>query len=181
MTLIQLLMSDLNRYRRIYGASEARSRWNALRCFVNPRILPAALYRISHALHSKGWEKTSKAMGWINFYVNGIEIYSVTTIGPGLFLPHASGTVIGAFSIGSNATIYHHVTLGGKRLEMGIGGRPTIGDNVVIGAGATILGEISVGDNAVVCANSLVLESVEGGQVVIGVPAIRKVKPSIAG
>lgn len=90
----------------------------------------------------------------------------------GLYLPHTQGTVIGAFSIGENATIFQGVTLGSKQLDFEYLeiNRPQIGDDVVIGSGAKILGGIKVGSGVVVAANSLVLESLPDHAVALGVP-----------
>ena len=88
-------------------------------------------------------------------------------------MPHTQGTVIGAYSIGENATIFQGVTLGSKQLDfdyLAIN-RPQVGDDVVLGAGAKILGGIQVGSGVVVAANSLVLESLPDHTVVLGVPA----------
>ena len=106
-------------------------------------------------------------------FLFGIEIASACSIGPGLFLPHSSGTVIGAWSIGANSTIFHGVTLGAKNLalDFDITSRPVLGDNVTIGAGAKILGGIRIGDNAVVGANSVVLSDIPSNCTVAGVPA----------
>jgi serine O-acetyltransferase len=105
----------------------------------------------------------------------GLEVALRCEIGPGIFFPHPSGTVIGASSIGRNVTIFQGATLGARELDMGFDAnlRPRIGDNVVIGSGAKILGGVHVGDSAVVGANAVVLETVESGATVVGIPAQR--------
>ena len=94
-------------------------------------------------------------------------------IGPGLCFPHTVGTVIGALRIGRDAVIYHGVTLGAKEMDFGYDSkaRPIIGDNVVIGSGAKVLGGITIGNNVIVGANAVVVESVPDNVVVGGVPA----------
>ncbi len=95
-----------------------------------------------------------------------------------MLLPHTSGTVIGAAEIGCNVTIFQGVTFGAKYsdLEFTASSRPVLGDEVIIGAGAKVLGGIKIGNIAVVAALSLVTESVSDRGIAIGVPAIVKVK-----
>jgi len=94
-------------------------------------------------------------------------------IGPGLCFPHTFGIVIGASRIGRNALIYHGVTLGAKEMDMlyDPGKRPIVGDNVVIGSGAKVMGGIEIGDNVVIGANAVVTKSVPPNVVVGGIPA----------
>jgi serine O-acetyltransferase len=100
----------------------------------------------------------------------GIEIHPGATIGPGFFIDHGMGVVIGETSeIGADVTLYHGVTLGGTSLEKGKR-HPTIGDRVVIGAGAKVLGAIIIGEDSRIGANAVVVKSVPPNSVVIGVP-----------
>ena len=103
----------------------------------------------------------------------GLEIGLDCEIGYGLFLPHTQGTVIGAQKIGDNATIYQKVTIGAREVDTGFTTerRPSIGNNVVIGSGAKIIGPITSGDHVVIAPNSLVMDSIESNSKVIGVPA----------
>jgi serine O-acetyltransferase len=103
----------------------------------------------------------------------GIEVTPRCDIGPGLMLPHTFGTVIGATAIGSNATVFQGATIGASSLDMGFdkNKRPVIGGNVIIGAGAKVLGGLSVGNNVTIGANSVVVKSIVDGMVVAGVPA----------
>jgi serine O-acetyltransferase len=114
-----------------------------------------------------------EVMTYLNLVLFGLEVTPQCEIGPGIFFPHPSGTVIGAWRIGSNVTIFQGVTLGAKELDMRFDFRlrPEVGDNVVLGAGSKILGGIHIGDNATVGANSVVLDSVEAHGMVAGVPA----------
>ncbi|MBV5330168.1 MAG: hypothetical protein JZU65_21500 [Chlorobium sp.] len=118
----------------------------------------------------------SPVFTWLNVILFGIEFTAKCEVGPGLMLPHTSGTVVGAVKLGSNVTIFQGVTLGAKFADIAFTPetRPMVGDNVIIGAGAKILGGISVGGDAVIAANSLVIENVERGAVMIGVPAVAK-------
>lgn len=102
-------------------------------------------------------------------------------IGPGLFLPHTHGTVIGAERIGRNVTIYQGVTLGAREVDFayGRGTRPVVEDGVIIGSGAKVIGGITLGSGSRIGANSVVLASVPVGALAIGIPA--KVRGSTSG
>jgi len=102
-----------------------------------------------------------------------IEVSARIPIGAGLFLPHTSDTVIGAASIGRNVTIFQGVTLGAKELDMNFipASRPVIEDDVIIGAGAKVLGGVRIGRGARIGANAVVLIDVPPGAVAVGVPA----------
>ena len=108
-----------------------------------------------------------------NFHLFGIEISPRCTIGDGLYLPHTHGTVIGAWSIGKNAVIYQGVTIGAKNLslEYSESVRPVLGNNVLVGAGAKVIGGIRLEDNTTVGANSVVTKDVLVGTTVVGIPA----------
>ena len=114
-----------------------------------------------------------KLLTYFNIVLFGIEVTPRCEIGPGVFFPHTSGTVIGAVRIGANAIIYQGVTLGAKKLGSGFdhANRPEVGDSVVLGAGCKILGGITIGDNVIVGANSVVVRSVPPNQTVAGIPA----------
>ncbi len=101
----------------------------------------------------------------------GIEIHPGATIGKNFFIDHGTGVVIGETSIiGDNVTIFHGVTLGGTGNEKGVKRHPTIGNNVFIGSGAKILGNISIGDNCKIGANAVVLKDVPKNKTVVGIP-----------
>ena len=112
-------------------------------------------------------------MSYLNQIIFGIEISPKCMIGPGIFFPHTSGTVIGASKIGRGVTIFQGVTLGAKQIDMkyDLALRPELGDFVVVGAGAKVLGGITLGDNVRVGANSVLLQSVPANATVAGVPA----------
>ena len=128
------------------------------------------LHRLAHKLYR---EKVPLVPRWIsqfNRFFTGIEIHPAAKIGEGLFIDHGSGVVIGETAeIGDNVTIYQGVTLGGTGKETGKR-HPTVGDNVVFGAGAKVLGGITVGDNAKVGAGSVVVMNVPKNSTVVGNP-----------
>ena len=102
--------------------------------------------------------------------VTGVEIHPAATLGPGLFIDHGHGVVIGETAeVGANVTIYHGVTLGGTSLDAGKR-HPTVGDRVTIGAGAKVLGPITVGHDSRIGANAVVVRDVPPNSVVVGVP-----------
>lgn len=144
------------------------------RQFFNPRFTPVLFFRLARYFYlSRRLRFFSPVFTWLNVFIFGIEITARCEVGPGLFLPHTSGTVVGAAKIGSNVTIFQGATLGAKFADVAFDCniRPVVGNNVVIGAGAKVLGGISIGDGGIIAANSLVLEDVEAGDCVIGVPA----------
>lgn len=128
------------------------------------------LHRLAHRLQTAGLPLLPRWISQFNRWVTGIEIHPGATIGHGLFIDHGSGVVIGETTeIGDDVTIYQGVTLGGTGKESGKR-HPTVGDNVVFGAGAKVLGGISVGDNAKVGAGSVVVSDVPKNSTVVGNP-----------
>lgn len=145
-----------------------------LRALLSPRLIPVALYRLAYWCGRHRLRPVGKLLSMANMTLFGLEIGLDCEIGPGLFLPHTSGTVIGASRIGANAVIYHNVTVGAKVPDMSYeaGLRPEIGDGVFLGAGCKVLGGIILGDNVTVGANAVVLKSVPSGCLVGGIPAV---------
>ncbi len=128
------------------------------------------LHRLAHRLSSGGVPLLPRWISQFNRFATGIEIHPGAKIGHGLFIDHGSGVVIGETTeIGDNVTIYQGVTLGGTGKETGKR-HPTVGDNVVFGAGAKVLGGITVGDNAKVGAGSIVVSDVPKNSTVVGNP-----------
>ena len=129
-------------------------------------------HRIAHWLFRHRWFFLARLVSQKGRRRTGIEIHPGATIGPGLFIDHGMGIVIGETAeIGANCTIYHGVTLGGTGKDAGKR-HPTIGDNVLIGAGATILGPVTIGHNTRVAAGSVVLKNLPANVTAAGVPAI---------
>jgi serine O-acetyltransferase len=164
--------ADLRRYRGLSRAQAPVERlgardWLSL---VSPRFVPMLLQRIAYALQVRRLGPPAKLLSLVNFTVFGIEIATRCPIGPGLFFPHTQGTVIGALSIGRNATIYQGVTLGAKELDFGYSdeSRPSIGDDVLIGSGAKVLGGVTIGDGARIGANTVVTKSLAPGMTAVG-------------
>ena len=134
-------------------------------------------YRIAHALDRIRIPVLPRLLMTVARWVTGIEIHPSATIGRGLFIDHGSGVVIGETAVlGNNVTLFQGVTLGGTGKERGKR-HPTLGNNVVVGAGAKILGNITVGDDSIIGANAVVIRDVPDHSTVVGVPGrIAKVK-----
>jgi serine O-acetyltransferase len=128
-------------------------------------------YRISHWLKSFGVPFFPRAISQLARWLTGIEIHPSAKIGTGFFIDHGMGVVIGETAeIGDYVTLFQGVTLGGTGKERGKR-HPTLGNHVVVGAGAKILGGITIGDNVKIGANSVVIKNVPPNSTVIGVPA----------
>ena len=128
-------------------------------------------YRVSHWLKEHHVPFLPRAISQLARWLTGIEIHPSARIGVGFFIDHGMGVVIGETAeIGDFVTLFQGVTLGGTGKERGKR-HPTLGNHVVVGAGAKILGGIKVGDNVKIGANSVVLKSVPANSTVIGVPA----------
>ncbi len=128
-------------------------------------------YRIAHALHIRGMKLTARAVSQFAKFLTGVEIHPGATIGRGLFIDHGSGVVIGETAvIGDNCTIYQGATLGGTGKQTGKR-HPTLGDNVMVGAGAKLLGNFTVGSGAKIAAGAVVLKDVPENCTAVGIPA----------
>ena len=128
------------------------------------------MQRIFHRMWKHNLKFPARWLSQITRALTGIEIHPGAIIGPGFFIDHGMGVVIGETAeIGEDVTIYHGVTLGGTSLEKGKR-HPTIGDRVVIGAGAKVLGAITIGEDSRIGANAVVVNSVPPNSVVVGVP-----------
>ncbi len=140
------------------------------------------IHRITHWLWKKNIRFVARWLSQMARWLTGIEIHPGAVIGPGFFIDHGMGVVIGETAeIGADVTIYHGVTLGGTSLNKGKR-HPTIGDRVVIGAGAKVLGNITIGSDSRIGANAVVVKSVPENSVVVGVPGqiIRRSTPHTA-
>ena len=167
------LKSDIERYFLLAGKKTPISFFGFLFACLNPRLMPVALIRLSEWFYIHRLGPLSKLCSMLNVIFFGIEVSPKVKIGGGLFLPHTVGTVLGAQSIGANVTIMQGVTLGAKEPDMQFisSTRPVIGNDVLIGAGAKVIGQVYVGDFAKIGANAVVLTDVPTCGVAIGVPA----------
>jgi len=135
-----------------------------------PGIHALIFYRFTNFLHKLKIPIIPRTISQLARFLTGIEIHPAAHIGRGLFIDHGMGVVIGETSIiGENVTLYQGVTLGGTGKERGKR-HPTIGNNVVIGTGAKVLGDISIGDNSYVGANAVVIKDVPPNSTIVGVP-----------
>ena len=147
----------------------ARSNLEVILCYSGLHALWA--YRLDHWLWNRGFRLLARWFSQVARLLTGIEIHPAAQIGRRLFIDHGMGVVIGETSIvGDDVTLYQGVTLGGTGKEHGKR-HPTIGNSVVIGAGAKVLGNIYVGDNSRIGAGSVVLRNVPDNSTVVGVPA----------
>lgn len=170
------LNADLRRCHALLkekGGAEPVSGWRLVPLLVSPRFLPIFLCRLAYWFQCLHLGLFAKVFSLANFVIFGIEIGTRCKIGPGLFLPHTQGTVIGAISIGRDATIFQGVTLGAKDIDISYreGFRPILGDGVFVGAGAKVLGGVTLGDRVRVGANAVVLQSIPADALAVGVPA----------
>ncbi|PWX13227.1 serine O-acetyltransferase [Clostridium perfringens] len=150
----------------------ARTKLEVLLLYQSIHVL--IFYRIAHGLYKIKLFFLARLVSQLGRFFTGIEIHPGAKIGKGLFIDHGMGVVIGETAeIGDNVTIYHGVTLGGTGKDNGKR-HPTVGNNVIIGCGAKILGPISIGDGAKIGANSVVLKDVPKGKTVVGIPAVIK-------
>lgn len=139
--------------------------------FLYPGLRAVIDYRIAHWFHERKHFFIARYISQRSRKKTGIEIHPGATIGKGLFIDHGMGVVIGETAeIGDNCTIYQNVTLGGTGKDKGKR-HPTVGNNVMIGAGAKILGPFTVGDNSKIAANSVVLKPVPQNSTAVGAPA----------
>lgn len=154
----------------------ARSKLEALLLY--PCIHVEIAHRLSHFLYKHKWFFLARLISQIARFFTGIEIHPGATIGKGLCIDHGMGVVIGETAeIGDDVLIYHGVTLGGTGKDKGKR-HPTIGNGVVIGAGAKVLGPIKVGDNAKIGANAVVVKDVPEGATAVGIPAKNIIRTS---
>jgi len=135
-----------------------------------PGIQAVLLHRVAHFFWEVGLPYVPRFLSQISRQITGIEIHPGAKIGRDFFIDHGSGTVIGETSeIGNNVTLYQNVTLGGTSLKRGKR-HPTLGNDIVIGAGAKVLGPVKVGDDVKIGANTVVTKDVPPSSVVVGVP-----------
>lgn len=145
-----------------------KSVWEVLLCY--PGFHALLLHRLAHRLYKRKWFVLARLVSHFSRHITGIEIHPGAVIGEGVFIDHGMGVVIGETTeIGNNVTLFQGVTLGGTGKEKGKR-HPTIGNNVVIAAGAKVLGAITIGDNVKIGSGSVVLTDVPSGSTVVGIP-----------
>lgn len=148
----------------------ARSRWEVLTCY--PGMHALWWHRLAHAAWVRGFRWVGRFTSHVGRMLTGIEIHPGATIGRRVFIDHGMGVVIGETAVvGDDCTIYQGVTLGGTSLYRGTKRHPTLGNGVVIGAGAKVLGGFEVGDGAKVGSNAVVVKPVPAGATAVGNPA----------
>ncbi|MBX2823416.1 MAG: serine O-acetyltransferase [Gammaproteobacteria bacterium] len=135
-----------------------------------PGVHAILFHRLNHWLWGKGFKWFARFLSYFARWITSIEIHPGATIGRRFFIDHGIGVVIGETAeIGDDVTLYQGVTLGGRIMKPGKR-HPTLGDNVIVGAGAKILGPFTVGDNARIGSNAVVIEEVPRGATVVGIP-----------
>ncbi|MHB1566046.1 MAG: serine O-acetyltransferase [Acidiferrobacter sp.] len=146
----------------------ARSRFEVLTLY--PGVQAVGFYRLAHRLWRWRWFWLAQAVAHLARFLTGIEIHPAARIGCRLFIDHGFGVVIGETAeVGDDCTLYQGVTLGGTSWQRGKR-HPTLGDNVVVGAGAKVLGPITIGDGARIGSNSVIVKDVAAGTTVVGIP-----------
>ena len=147
----------------------ARNAWEVITCY--PGFHATLIHRVSHRLWQAGFKWLARFISHFGRWITGIEIHPGAHIGRRFFIDHGMGVVIGETAlIGDDCTLYHGVTLGGTSWAKGKR-HPTLGNGVVVGAGAKILGPIEIGDRAKIGSNAVVVRPVPGGATAIGIPA----------
>ena len=167
LSLFTLLREDVNCVFQRDPA--ARSHFEVLTTY--PGVHAILLQRIAHRLWKWNLRYPARLLAWFARFLTNIDIHPGATIGRRFFIDHGAGVVIGETAeIGDDVTLYHGVTLGGTTWNKGKR-HPTLGDGVVVGAGAKILGAITLGENVRVGANSVVVKDVPPNRTVVGIPA----------
>ena len=147
----------------------ARSAIEVLLCY--PGLHATVFHRAAHGLWRHGLRLPARLLAHVSRFLTGIEIHPAAQIGRRLIIDHGMGVVIGETAeIGDDVYLYHQVTLGGTSSARGKR-HPTVGNDVIVGAGAKILGNILIGDGARVGSNAVVVQAVAPGETVVGIPA----------
>jgi serine O-acetyltransferase len=156
----------------------ARSAWEVLTCY--PGLHAVVLHRLAHGCWRRGFKWLGRFVSHVSRGLTGIEIHPGAVLGERVFFDHAMGVVVGETAeIGDGCTIYQGVTLGGTSLYKGAKRHPTLGKNVVVSAGAKVLGGFVVGDGAKIGSNAVVIKPVPPGATAVGIPA--RIIPSRSG
>lgn len=164
--MLSTLLAD---FKIIFERDPAARNWLEV-LFFYPGLQAILFHRVAHSLLKIGIPVIPRLISFVARFLTGIEIHPGAAIGQGFFIDHGMGVVIGETAIiGDNVLLYQGVTLGGTGKECGKR-HPTVGNNVVVGAGAKVLGNIEVGSNVRIGAGSVVLRSVPSNCTVVGVP-----------
>lgn len=156
----------------------ARSAWEVLTCY--PGLHAVVLHRLAHGCWQRGFKWLGRFVSHLARFATGIEIHPGAKMGERVFFDHAMGVVVGETAeIGDGCTIYQGVTLGGTSLYKGSKRHPTLGKDVVVSAGAKVLGGFLVGDGAKIGSNAVVIKPVPAGATAVGIPA--RIIPSKVG
>jgi len=154
----------------------ARSRLEVVLAY--PCFHAVVLHRLAHGAWRRGWRLSARVISHLGRFLTGIEIHPGASIGERLFIDHGMGVVIGETAqVGDDVTLYHDVTLGGvlpsvnSSAQIGVKRHPTLGNGVIVGSGAQILGPVTVGEGARIGANAVVTKDVPEGVTVVGNPA----------
>jgi serine O-acetyltransferase len=151
-------------------ARDPAARGSAEILITYPGVHAVLMHRLAHRMWRRGWRFSARVLSWWARVVTNVDIHPAACIGQRLFIDHGAGVVIGETAqIGNDVTLYHGVTLGGTSWTPGKR-HPTLGDGVLVGAGAKILGPINIGANARIGANSVVVDEVAPGMTVVGIP-----------
>jgi serine O-acetyltransferase len=148
----------------------AHSAWTVLTCY--PGLHALVMHRWAHRCWTAGFRWLGRFISHVSRFLTGIEIHPGVVVGRRVFIDHGMGVVIGETAeIGDDCTIYQGVTLGGTSLYKGVKRHPTLGQGVVVSAGAKVLGGFTVGDGARVGSNAVVIKPVPAGATAVGIPA----------
>lgn len=168
---VKSLYADYNTYMDSVKKRDPAAVSNAQIMLLYSGVHAIAAHRIAHALYKKGYIFAARAVSQVSRFFTGIEIHPAARIGKCLFIDHGMGVVIGETAeIGDYCTIYQGVTLGGTGKDTGKR-HPTLGNNVMVGAGAKVLGPFTVGDGAKIAAGAVVLCKVPSDTTAVGIPA----------
>ena len=176
MGFIQNVKDEINLIRERDPA--IHSNWEV---FLYPSFKAVMMYRVAHKWYQNGHYFWARWLSQKAVRKTGIEIHPGAQIGKGLFIDHGAGVIIGETTIiGENCTLYQGVTLGGTGKEQGKR-HPTLGNNVMVSAGAKVLGSFTIGDNCKIGAGSVVLEEVPPNCTVVGIPGhiVKRAKPNV--
>ncbi|MBE6445304.1 MAG: serine O-acetyltransferase [Alphaproteobacteria bacterium] len=164
----KIILNDLNAI--IERDPATKSKLEAILC--SPGFHAIIGHRCSHWLWKHNMHLIARILSQLIRFLTGIEIHPAAQIGKGFFIDHGMGVVIGETTIiGNNVTLYQGVTLGGVSSNSSVKRHPSVGNNVIIGAGAQVLGNIKIGNNVKIGANAVVLKNVSSNQTVVGVPS----------